>query len=60
MDRNINGGICSDETWTDGGIVKYGKTGIEGRDMDTGERMEDCGEEEMKQGTQEKMDGGIE
>lgn len=44
MDRNINGGICSDETWTDGGIIKYGKTGIEGRDMDTGERMEDSKE----------------
>lgn len=44
MDRNINGGICSDETWTDGGILKYGKTGIEGRDMDTGERMEDSKE----------------
>lgn len=40
MDRYSNGGICSDQTWTDGGMIMNGMTEIKGRDMDTREMEE--------------------
>lgn len=45
-DGHSNGGMCSDQTWTDGRMMKNGVIEVKGHQGDG--RMEDCGEGEMQ------------